>query len=424
MSLEASESETTEVRTLKRPKRKVAILFGYDGKDFAGLQQQPKSQSVTTIEDLLLGALVEVGAISVDNGTNVEKNSWTRSGRTDRGVSAARQLISCKIMLEDPRAMVQKLNAVLPSDIRVWDIIPTPKNFNARRTCDSRKYEYALPTYVFRDPPPAAYYGPNSEAPPLPVSDEDITMIQLPISQPTLEDIDCDRRFRATAEQIATFRAIMTSFQGVHNFHNFTLGRSFKDKASVRRMIQIQVLDPEVHDGVEWLRVRLHGQSFMLHQIRKMIGLASLMVRTQTPISIIPETLTSVKLNIPKAPGTGLLMDEPLFQSYNTADKRRIESGKDPIDFSLAAEDIEKFKQHILAGIRQDEMVNHRFGRWARFIDSYSFTFATYLNRDGIVRPCYILGLPLRDSSVDIKDVVDVGNGDDGQQCDEQDQND
>lgn len=35
--------------------------------------------------------------------------------------------------------------------------------------------------------------------------------------------------------------------------------------------LYLQVEDPIMIQGTEWLSVKLHGQSFMLHQIRKMI---------------------------------------------------------------------------------------------------------------------------------------------------------
>ena len=51
------------------------------------------------------------------------------------------------------------------------------------------------------------------------------------------------------------------------NFHNYTLGKSFKDRACNRYMIDIDVAEPVEHNGMEWLSVKIHGQSFMLHQI-------------------------------------------------------------------------------------------------------------------------------------------------------------
>jgi tRNA pseudouridine38-40 synthase len=39
--------------------------------------------------------------------------------------------------------------------------------------------------------------------------------------------------------------------------------------------------------------------------------------RTDTPLSLIPKTFESSKINIPKALALGLLLDRPVFQLYN-----------------------------------------------------------------------------------------------------------
>lgn len=70
-------------------------------------------------------------------------------------------------------------------------------------------------------------------------------------------------------------------------------------------------------DGeTEWITLRVHGQSFMLHQIRKMVGLAVMVIRTRTPASIVIETFKEVRINIPKAPGFGLLLERAMYTEY------------------------------------------------------------------------------------------------------------
>jgi len=64
--------------------------------------------------------------------------------------------------------------------------------------------------------------------------------------------------------------------------------------------------------GTEWLSLKVHGQSFMLHQIRKMVSLIIMLVRTDTPLKLIPETFNANKINIPKAPSLGLLLERVL----------------------------------------------------------------------------------------------------------------
>lgn len=51
----------------------------------------------------------------------------------------------------------------------------------------------------------------------------------------------------------------------------------------------MQVREPVVFNGTEWISFRFHGQSFMLHQIRKMMSMVILTTRTRTPTSLIPE---------------------------------------------------------------------------------------------------------------------------------------
>lgn len=51
------------------------------------------------------------------------------------------------------------------------------------------------------------------------------------------------------------------------NFHNYTLFKPYNDKSVKRYMIDITVDEPEVYGNTEWISIKIHGQSFMLHQI-------------------------------------------------------------------------------------------------------------------------------------------------------------
>ncbi len=51
------------------------------------------------------------------------------------------------------------------------------------------------------------------------------------------------------------------------NFHNYTLFKPYNDKAVKRYMMDISVDEPEVYGNTEWISIKIHGQSFMLHQI-------------------------------------------------------------------------------------------------------------------------------------------------------------
>lgn len=51
------------------------------------------------------------------------------------------------------------------------------------------------------------------------------------------------------------------------------------------------------------------GQSFMLHQIRKMVGLAIAVLRGHADPSVLERALGKDKVMIPTAPGLGLVLD-------------------------------------------------------------------------------------------------------------------
>ncbi|CAM9268837.1 unnamed protein product, partial [Hapterophycus canaliculatus] len=128
-------------------KKRVALLIAYWGSEYQGLQI---NKGAKTIEAELELALYLAGSISKDNFGNPRKVSWSRSGRTDKGVHAAAQLISVKLTYpnDSEKKLLETINSYLPEDIRVLDIKRAPKSFDSRTRCSGRRYEYIMPTYV------------------------------------------------------------------------------------------------------------------------------------------------------------------------------------------------------------------------------------------------------------------------------------
>jgi tRNA pseudouridine38-40 synthase len=85
----------------------------------------------------------------------------------------------------------------------------------------------------------------------------------------------------------------------------------------------------------------------MMHQIRKMVGMAVLVVRCGTDFGRVSEAYSPEhRISIPKAPSLGLLLERPVFTSYN----QRVlgDKGRPPIDFSTYEKEIQAFKdEHI-----------------------------------------------------------------------------
>lgn len=471
----------------RRPKRKVAVLIGYSGTGYHGLQINHKDK---TIEGDIFAALVAANSISKANADDPRKSSFVRCARTDKGVHAAGNMISLKLIIEDSD-VVKKINDALPPQIRVWGIHRTNNAFSCYQQCDSRWYEYLMPSYCLLPPHPESFLGKKvlesvkekgveteyaerlgevkdywkeveendikpildgldpaireivvqrmhasekevaaevaakeestrsnatsevadqektddksqtdkkgssdvvievipvtatGNAPPAtvtvgeeptivvdlvsapadPPADTTITEstdakeakqprigpVDLALKQIKAAYITAKRRYRTTPERIARLQGALDQYVGTRNYHNYTVQKVHADP-SAKRLIKSFVVekDPIQINDTQWLSLKVHGQSFMMHQIRKMVGMAVLATRCGAfdPASFIPQTYGAARISIPKAPGLGLLLERPVFDSYNS---RAVDSlGLEALDFANYEEKIRAFKdEHI-----------------------------------------------------------------------------
>jgi tRNA pseudouridine38-40 synthase len=167
------------------------------------------------------------------------------------------------------------------------------------------------------------------------------------------------RSYRISPSRLDRVRKCLAMYEGTRNYHNFTVDKAFRDP-SAKRVIKSFVVNPKpiLINGTEWLSLKVHGQSFMMHQIRKMVGMAALVVRCGCdPIRIV-EAYWEDAISIPKAPSLGLLLERPVFDSYNK--RAQNEHGKEALDFGKYEKEIEEFKQReIYERIYQDEERNN-----------------------------------------------------------------
>lgn len=405
-----------EVREPRRPKKKVACLIGYCGSGYHGMQANPPHK---TIEGDLFRAFVEAGAISKDNADDPKKSSFMRAARTDKGVHAAGNVVSAKLIVED-ETIVERINSFLPDQIRVWGYTRTNKSFECRKMCNSRMYEYLIPSFSFLPPKPSSALAEqiriadeadpgkttideegiqfweqvnkmlekegisrddiekfvNTEAEEQDIEEQDLL--------PTLKRIKAienehRRNYRISELRLEKARQAFKIYEGVHNFHNFTVGKLPSDASATRVMKSLDISEPKVINRTEWLSIKIHGQSFMLHQIRKMVAMATLVVRTGCPLERISEAFGPTKINIPKAPSLGLLLEKPIYDGYNIKLKTL---GHEPITFDKWTEQIETFKmKFIYDKIYNEEVKENIFHGFFAFIDSFrgdsSFSYLT-----------------------------------------------
>ncbi|KAH8594949.1 pseudouridine synthase [Bisporella sp. PMI_857] len=526
----------------RKPKKKVAVMIGYAGSGYKGMQINDKEK---TIEGDLFSAFVKSGAISKANADDPKKSSLVRCARTDKGVHAAGNVISLKLIVEDPK-IVEKINEHLPPQIRVWGIQRTNGSFSCYQTCDSRWYEYLIPTFSFLPPYGESYLGkkllesaekegvledykerqkdgtafwedfeenylkpildkldpelqtevistinsseesdqpekrteeqntgntvpkdeanqedqPNandlvletikpensqadkpesegelrkrkaseeldkgmedslsskrqrtspgsdntkSDAETTPkvggskesdgqavledqpeVSKSVVTPLEAAVKEVKAAFITAKKAYRISDERRQRVQEVLNMYLGTRNFHNYTIQKKFSD-ASAKRVIRSFRVgdDPVIINNTEWLSIKVHGQSFMMHQIRKMVGMAALVVRCGSPMSIVNESYTAATISIPKAPGLGLLLERPVFQTYN--DRAMKDYSREKIDFDKFKKEIDEFKQReIYDRIFREEERDHQFHSFFHHIDHYRTEHFLWVTASGL----------------------------------------
>ncbi|KZT10155.1 tRNA pseudouridine synthase [Laetiporus sulphureus 93-53] len=388
---EGSESRNSEEPKAPRlPKRHCALLIGFCGSGFNGMQIQPDPK-LRTIEGVLFDTLVKVGAVSQDNADNSGKVKLGRAARTDAGVHAAGNVVSMMLITAIPN-LVARMNEELPPEIRLWNILRVQKSFDARSTCDSRKYTYFFPSYLMIPSKPGSslhqtlQQNGTEQAPhPFWTDSKAETTVK--------DDLRRKRVYRMPPELVERLRVAAKKFEKSHNFHNFTVRRDFRDRSCMRHILSVQVADPVVYGDTEWVSVLFHGQSFMLHQIRKMMSALVLASRTGSPPQIIEELYGPRMVFMPKMPALGLLLEYPIFDTYTK--KIAIANAKyqpaDPeyrpsIDFEVHREAIDQFKRdYIYSRMRGIEDAEGVFDAWIRSVDAYAGNDLLYLNSKGVI---------------------------------------
>ena len=73
--------------------------------------------------------------------------SFQRADRTDKGVSAAENMLSLKMELSVDT--ISRVNEILPKQIRVFGYNKVTQGFDCKQNCEARTYIYILPTYAF-----------------------------------------------------------------------------------------------------------------------------------------------------------------------------------------------------------------------------------------------------------------------------------
>ncbi|SCN62182.1 pseudouridylate synthase, putative [Plasmodium chabaudi adami] len=265
------------------------------------------------------------------------------------------------------KKFIKLLNSNLPNDIKCFDIYKVTKSFDARKFCSFRLYEYLFPTYVLSPVQVVPKYekifeecvkhideyvenhkeakkkkketekekgkqhdeenGSRIDKP----DEESDKKVDKPDEENKVEtkktngkawgleteDIFTIKEEKSdlTDDELNNLFEIFSNYRGYHNFHCFT--KNNIDTTTFRYIKYFDVSTVKLYDH-NFISIRILGQSFLMHQIRKMITLAVETFRNATPKNSIYYSLnTKSYIPILLFPPDGLMLVCPYFNSYN-----------------------------------------------------------------------------------------------------------
>jgi tRNA pseudouridine38/39 synthase len=274
------EEEEKELKTIKQKnqksfdfskyqKRKIALKFAYLGWNYQGLALQGEETELPTVEEKIMEALYKVKLIGT---LEQEDCSFSRCGRTDRGVSAMNQVISLIVRsklteeeLKDPQNdskeidYIKALNQSLPDDIRVHSVcLRPPVDFDARFSCTFRYYKY-----IFNG-----------------------------------EGLDIEAMNKAASY-----------FLGDNDFRNFCKIDASKQITNFKRTILMSEID-KIPGEDNFYVFKLKGTAFLWHQVRCMVAVLLTVAQSLEEPKLIQELLDVKKY--PSRPTYKMAHDVPL----------------------------------------------------------------------------------------------------------------
>ena len=318
----------------KLMKRKVALFLGFLGTKYGGFQVNVDQRTIQSEIEL---ALYRAGLLSEFNFGQPHKYSWSSSARTDKGVHACAQVCSMKMEL-DPDDLEkdeklqretgigtletarQKLQSHLPEDICVLDLLRTTSKFCAKNQRDKARYSYMIPSFILHPECRSLFtevgipLDGRQELAKEPLSKDEVQKLQLKF---------CG--YRSTPEQRELLQRTLSAYEGTHSFHNFTKKLRPGDASAKRYILEFRVQDPILvpstsdDSEMEWIPTYVLGQSFLLHQIRKMISMAIDVTRGVAPLSVLTDRALSKdqEIRVALAPAQGLFLELSYFDGYN-----------------------------------------------------------------------------------------------------------
>jgi tRNA pseudouridine38-40 synthase len=261
--------------------RTLKLIVSYDGTGYAGWQVQAGRP---TLQGTLEAALEKIIG---------QRVRVLASGRTDTGVHALGQVVGFQAGTDLPAEELRRaLNAHLPSDMAVLEVIDAPEGFHPTRQAVRKRYRYLI------------HDGPVREV---------------------FRRHFCWHYARGRLDAAAMHRAA-AALQGRHDFSSFQT-RGAERESSVRTIFAIDVRRGRAgQGGVEppadqaraddWITVEVEADGFLYNMVRAIVGTLVEVGRGARPESWPAEVLRAADRRAagPTAPPQGLFLDSVDYQ--------------------------------------------------------------------------------------------------------------
>jgi len=168
------------------------------------------------------------------------------------------------------------------------------KHFDSKLSARSRQYEYLIPISVFKKPN---------------------------------EKSDCSEEFET--KLLEKINNMAKKFFGTKNFHNYSKKMKAVNPQSKRHIYEfgakllkleelmtperISSYKPEEVKDLNYLLFNIKGQSFIYHQIRKMIGMLIQCIQMDIPEVFIDNSFSNNVVNVWLSPAQGLFLNRVQF---------------------------------------------------------------------------------------------------------------
>ncbi|MBU2511783.1 tRNA pseudouridine(38-40) synthase TruA [bacterium] len=247
--------------------KNLLLKIEYLGKHFCGWQIQPNA---ITIEGTIKEVLEKICQCQI---------TLKACSRTDSGVHAKGQVATAQVpeTIKLNRLFIS-LNALLPENIAVTDLVEVPAEFSVRRGKKRKRYTYR----IINSPIPRVFY----------------------------RDTSIWKRTRLDKEKL--HRAIKL-FEGTHDFSAFR-GKGCQQPNPVKTIYRVDLKITE-EDGFEKIELMFEGSGFLKNMVRIMAGTLIDISQGRIAESRILKAFETGNRNDAgnTAPAKGLTLEEIIF---------------------------------------------------------------------------------------------------------------